>query len=201
MDHARRIGAAMKGRVAGTGRVFSLAFPGAAVVFCFVFCFAPRSHAQGDGLERAFPQSKARVEKALQEMQAATAGRLPVLDGFASSPDHPLDRYQRGYYQSKFQVTAAPSGGSLVRVSVQVTAWYADPIASKSGYQLLTSNGRVETDLLDQLGDQLAGNAPAASPNSTASASTKAASPPVSTEPTIAAPVPRLPEVRGNYSS
>jgi hypothetical protein len=121
----------MKGRVAGTGRVFSGAFPGAVVVFvfCFVFCFVPRSHAQGDGLERAFPQSKAKVEKALQEMQAATAGRLPVLDGFASSPDHPLDRYQRGYYQSKFQVTAAPSGGSLVRVSVQVTAWYALPRA------------------------------------------------------------------------
>src|SRR5580700_5553074 len=157
MDHARRIGAAMKGRVAGTGRVFSLAFPGAAVVFCFVFCFAPRSHAQGDGLERAFPQSKAKVEKALQEMQAATAGRLPVLDGFASSLDHPLDRYQRGYYQSKFQVTVAPSGGSLVRVSVQVTAWYADPVAARSGYQVLTSNGRLESDLLDQLADQLAG--------------------------------------------
>jgi hypothetical protein len=149
----------MKGRVAGTGRVFSSAFPGAVVVFvfCFVSCFVPRSHAQGDGLERAFPQSKAKVEKALQEMQAATAGRLPVLDGFASSPDQPLDRYQRGYYQSKFQVTVAPSGGSLVRVSVQVTAWYADPVAARSGYQVLSSNGRLESDLLDQLADQLAG--------------------------------------------
>jgi hypothetical protein len=188
----------MNSRTAAFRGTFSLVLMGAAIFGC-----AAGGHAQDDGNERTFPQSKARIEKALKDMQ--TAGRLPVLDGFATSASHPLERYQRGYYQSKFQVSAAPSGGSIVRVSVQVTAWYADPIASKSGYQLLTSNGRVEADLLDQLGDQLgdqlAANVPAASPNSTASASTKAASPPVSTEPTIAAPVPRLPEVRGNYSS
>ena len=181
-------------RTAAFRGTFSLVLMGAAIFGCAV-----GGHAQGEGNERTFPQSKANIEKALKEMQ--TAGRLPVLDGFATSASHPLERYQRGYYQAKFQVSAAPSGGSIVQVSVQVTAWYADPIASKSGYQLLTSNGRVEADLLDQLGDQLAANAPAASPNPTASASTKAASPPLSTEPTIAAPVPRLPEVRGNYSS
>jgi len=188
----------MNSRTAAFRGTFSLVLMGAAIFGC-----AAGGHAQDDGNERTFPQSKATIEKALKEMQ--TAGRLPVLDGFATSASHPLERYQRGYYQSKFQVSAVPSGGSIVRVSVQVTAWYADPIASKSGYQLLTSNGRVEADLLgqlgDQLGDQLAANAPAASPNPRAITSTKAASPPVSTEPTIAAPVPRLPEVRGNYSS
>ena len=116
--------------------------------------------AQGGGYERSFPQSKAAVEKVLKEMQVA--GRLPVLDSFATSADRPIDRYQRGYYQSKFQVFAAPTGGSVVRVSVQVTAWYADPVAAKAGYQLLISNGRLETDLLDQLADQLAANAPPA---------------------------------------
>src|ERR1700685_8961 len=45
----------------------------------------------------------------------------------------------------------------MVRVSVQITAWYADPVAGRSGYQVLTSNGRLEADLLDQLADQLAG--------------------------------------------
>ena len=149
----------MNGRAAGIGRVFSGAFLKAATVLvcCFISCFAQWSHAQGGGVERAFPQSKAKVERALQEMQGATAGRLPVLDGFASSADHPLDRYQRGYYQAKFQVTAAPSGGSMVRVSVQITAWYGDAVAGRSGYQVLTSNGRLEADLLDQLADQLAG--------------------------------------------
>jgi len=56
------------------------------------------SRAQGSGLERTFPQSKATVEKVLNQMQATTAGRLPVLEGFATAADHPLERYQRGYY-------------------------------------------------------------------------------------------------------
>ncbi|MGA9304991.1 MAG: hypothetical protein WBW31_06245, partial [Candidatus Sulfotelmatobacter sp.] len=77
-----------------------------ALLLALVFLCAPRGYAQGNGSERAFPQSKAQVEKALQEIQAATGGRLPVLDGFATSADHPLDRYRRGYYQSKIQVTA-----------------------------------------------------------------------------------------------
>jgi hypothetical protein len=123
--------------------------------------------AQEGGFERTFPQSKAAVEKALKEIQPAAAGRLPVLDGFATSPEHPLDRYQRGYYQSKFEVSAAPSGGSIVRVAVHVTAWYVDPVAARSGYQLLVSNGRVETDLLDQLADQLAKGGPQRTPKET----------------------------------
>jgi hypothetical protein len=128
------------------------------VLLAIAFCGAQRAYAQSDGSERVFPQSKSAIEKVLQTMQSATGGRLPALEGFATSPpDHPLDRYQRGYYQSKFQVTAAPSGGSIVRVTVQVTAWYADPVAAHAGYQLLSSNGRLEADLLDQLADQLAG--------------------------------------------
>ena len=234
---------------------FSLALLGMAMVAC-----APISYAQGNRYERSFPQSKATIEKMLQEMP--TSGRLPVVDGFAisSSADHPLDRYRRGYYESKFQVSAAPGGGSVVRVVVQVTAWYADPVAAKSGYQLLTSNGRIEGDVLDQLADQLAANTappnpmraarstanapvalpaptattqfPAESPkqgSSSASASSATGSasmpttPPSSTksssgnsptgnsasrdssiassEPAISAPVPRLPEVSGDYSS
>jgi hypothetical protein len=220
-------------RAAKIRRVFGLALLAAAVISCA----AQAALAQGNGFERAFPQSKAAIEKILKDMQTATAGRLPVLDGFATStPDHPLDRYQRGYYQSKFQVSAAPSGGSIVRVSVQVTAWYADPAAARSGYQLLSSNGRLEADLLDQLADQLAGKnkneAPQVEANSAArtahqpfpseksalasslteqpssrqpspaeSSSPDAVKPPDATEPTISAPVPRLPENQGGFST
>jgi hypothetical protein len=147
----------MKGRAGLVGRAFARRSLAAIIVFAFLFCCAQLSRAQGNGFERVFPVSKAKVEKGLQEMQAATAGRLPVLDGFATSADHPLERYRRGYYQSKFEVTAVPSGGSIVRVSVEVTAWYTDPAGARSGYQVLTSNGRLEADLLDQLADQLAG--------------------------------------------
>lgn len=119
-----------------------------------------------------------------------------------------------------------------MRVTVQVTAWYADPAAARSGYQLLPSNGRLEADLLDQLADQLAGKASQGQGNANSSASTAhkpfpseksvheasraqqsfsppqsssqessppeavktpAAQTPDSTEPTISAPVPQLP--------
>src|SRR5260221_14231817 len=114
-------------------------------------------HAQTSPYERAFPQSKVTIEKVLTAMQGSLAGHLPVLDGFAKPGERPLDRYQRGYYQATVQVNSVPSGGSIVRVSTKVTAWYADAAAaSRSGYQLLTSNCRIQTDLLDQQAEQLA---------------------------------------------
>ena len=187
----------MKRRAAGFGRVFWHA-----LLLAAIFCGAEASRAQSSGLERGFPQSKTAVEKILKEMQAATAGRLPVVDGFASAADHPLGRYQRGYYQSQFQVSATPAGGSVVRVSVQITAWYADPVAAHSGYQLLTSNGRLEADLLDQLAEQLSSKAQPAGSGSPAVAepgrSAKAPAPP---EPTISAPMPRIPKTSGSFSS
>jgi hypothetical protein len=177
MDDARRIGAAaMRGAIA------------IRIVCVALLCAA--AFAQAGEYERAFPQSKASVEKALKEMQAATGGRLPVLDGFATPGDHPLESYKRGYYQARFQVSAAPSGGSIVRVSARVTAWYNDPVASKSGYQLLNSNGRLEGDLLDQLSDQLAGVAPAANAESSVVAATKPARAPEPTPPPESAPPP-----------
>src|SRR4029077_7130062 len=107
-----------------------------------------------------------------------------------------------GYYQSKFQVSAIPAGGSVVRVSVQITAWYADPGAGHSGYQLLTSNGRLEADLLEQLAEQLSSKAQPAGSGSPAVAepagSAKAPAPP---EPTISAPIPRIPKTAGGFSS
>ncbi|MFZ1005339.1 MAG: hypothetical protein WAN65_00775 [Candidatus Sulfotelmatobacter sp.] len=184
----------------------------AVLAMAMLFASLKGVQAQSGENERTFSQSKAAVEKALKEMQAASSGRLPVLAGFATSADHSLERYQRGYYESKFQVTAAPSGGSIVRVSVQVTAWYADPTNAHSGYQLLTSNGRLEADLLDRLADQLAvqasptGTNPAATagptPTSPNRASkTSASKTPEASEPSISAPVPRLPEVKGGISS
>lgn len=112
--------------------------------------------AQDSPHERVFPQSKAAVEKVLQALQPNLAGRLPTLDGFAKPGDRPLERFQRGYYETTVQVNAMADGSSLVRATSKVTAWYSDPAGFHSGYQLLTSNGRIEEDLLDQLAEQLA---------------------------------------------
>ena len=174
------------------------------VISCGVFAFlaAASSQAQTSPYERTFPQSKAAIEKALSTLQSSLAGRLPVLDGFAKAGEHPLDRYQRGYYQSTVQVTSAPSGGSIVRISTKVTAWYVDPAGTHSGYQLLTSNGRLESDLLDQLADQLAKGSAEGDKRATISAASK---PPselsAPAEPEISAPAPQFPNTDRTFSS
>ena len=164
---------------------------------------ASASHAQTAGNERVFPQSRVTVEKALAAMQAGLAGHLPTLDGFAKPGDHPLDRYQRGYYQATVQVSSTPAG-SLVRVSTKVTAWYADSVSSRSGYQLLTSNGRLEADLLDQLAELLAKNSTESGNRSISVAPTKPSSEPAAepaAKPVISAPSPKFPTTDRNFST
>ena len=147
--------------------------------------------AQSIPYQREFPQSRTVVEKHLKELQPSSAGRLPVLEGFTVTGDRPLDRFQRGYYQCAAQVSAAPSGGSLVRAHATITAWYRDPVSAKSGYEVLPSNGRLETDFLDRLQEALGDSAA----SSTAAPIVKAQplprkNQPDAPEPTLSAPMP-----------
>ena len=132
-----------------------------------------------------------------------------MLDGFAATGDHPLDRYQRAYFQSTVEVSATASGGSVVRVRAKVTAWYSDTIPSRSGYQLLTSNGRLEGDLLDQLSAELHARAATSGPSHQPAPETAPAVAAVPAKPAApqpdesapSAPVRRLPETGGTFSS
>lgn len=175
-----------------------------------------QTSAQAGPYERTYRQPKSAVEKALKQLQPSMSGRLPVLEGFALPGDHPLNRYQRAYYQSSVQVSSTASGGSVVHMSAKVTAWYADSSPSRSGYQLLTSNGRLESDLLDQLTEALAttpgamsavGNSSQGSIESfpVTHAPTASKGPAItdkgSAEPTISAPMPQLPGTGRTFSS
>jgi hypothetical protein len=122
-----------------------------AVISAFLVCICA---GQNNAVERKFPQSKAQVERGLKTLESAMAGRLPVVEGFAAEGEYPLSSYRRAYYQSTVRVDST-AGGTVVRVSTKVTAWYTDISPAKSGYKVLTSNGRLEGDLLDQLADQL----------------------------------------------
>ena len=141
----------------------SWAFAPSIALLLAAFSGVAQTAAPANPYERKYVQPKSTVERVLRELQPALSGRLPVLDGFAVEGVRPLNRYQRAYYQSIVKVNSTPSGGSVVRVSTKVTAWYTDSNASRSGYQLLTSNGRIENDLLDQLTDLLASAPNAAS--------------------------------------
>jgi hypothetical protein len=121
-----------------------------------LLCCVPTIPAQIHAFERKFLNPRAEVDRAIQQIQDSVSGRLPILEGFVEANDEPLDRFTRGYYQCVLLVNTLPSGGSSVRVNAKITAWYSDPNAAHSGYRVLNSNGRLETDLLDQLEELLA---------------------------------------------
>jgi hypothetical protein len=166
----------------------------AAVWVWFFAVGAGLGSAQNAPPERTFAQSKTVVANAFEKLQPFIAGRLPVLDGFAVAGDRPLDRFQRAYYQCGVAINSTPSGGSRVRVSAKITAWYTDPISSRSGYQVLPSNGRLENDLLDQLEEMLGGATALAANASPPSPAPRSVAPSDSTPPAISAPVPMIPD-------
>jgi hypothetical protein len=160
-----------------------------AVVVC---CFSPLG-AQDSPNQRTFNHSKTEIEKALKAVQPVS-GRLPTLEGFATSGNASLSRFKRGYYESKVDI--APAGGNqcVVRVTTKITAWYENTTAAESGYRSLTSNGRLEADLLDRISDALSDH-PVSNTSVSAGKPAAATSPPPSS--LISAPVPQFPEVRG----
>jgi hypothetical protein len=126
---------------------------------CFILSISiPRlAIAQAVPYGGTFGKSKEEVDKALKEIQAYAGQKLPIVDGFVATGDQPLNRFERAFYQFSIDLLPATSGGTIVRVTAKITAWYADPDPSKSGYQVLLSNGRLELDLLDRLREKLSG--------------------------------------------
>ncbi len=152
------------------------------------FCLAQQS------TERTFPVSVSTVQSAIKKLAGGTSGPLPILDGFVISGTKPLQVYQRPYYQCTVRVTPAGSG-SVVRVTAKITAWDSDP--AHSGYEVLKSNGRIESDLLDRLQQSL-GAIATANPASTPSAPVMSERPSAaksSDAPEISAPTPQFPSV------
>jgi hypothetical protein len=114
----------------------------------------PFSCAQAVPYARTFPKSKVEVEKALKELQAYSGQKLPVIEGFVATGDQPLDRYERAYFQYSIDMLSTSPQATTVRVTAKITAWHVDPSPWKSGYEVLPSNGRLELDLLDRLGEK-----------------------------------------------
>jgi hypothetical protein len=119
--------------------------------------------AQNNPVERTFSQQRPDVEKAVAAAKELFHGKLPALEGFVGQTLHPVERYERAYYQCLFQVIPSMSGETSVRVTAKITAWYDDPDKQRSGYEVLPSNGRLENDALDRVQDTLDGDGTSAS--------------------------------------
>jgi hypothetical protein len=117
----------------------------------------PRAASQAVPYARNFAKPRIEVEQALKEMQAYSGQKLPTLDGFVAQGDKPLERYERGYYQFTIDLLPGENNTTIVRLSAKITAWYADRDVTKSGYQVLPSNGRLELDFLDRLEEKFTG--------------------------------------------
>jgi hypothetical protein len=130
--------------------------PGALAILLSVWITAI-AFGQAVPYARTFPKSKDDVESTLKGMQAYAGQKLPVVDGFVALGDQPLNRYERAFYQFSIDVLPDTPNTTIVRVQAKITAWYADRDPSKSEYQVLPSNGRLELDLLDRLSDKLGG--------------------------------------------
>ena len=128
---------------------------------------------------RTFQKSAEQVEDALKDLQAYSGQKLPIVDGFVATGDKPLNQYERAFYQFSIDLLPGTAGGTIVRATAKITAWYADKDPAKSGYQVLPSNGRLELDLLDRLEEKFGGKPASSMARSLSSA-------------TISAPKPKL---------
>jgi hypothetical protein len=113
--------------------------------------------AQAVPYARTYLKSKEEVDSALKEMQAYPGQKLPILEGFVAATGKPLDQFERAFYEYSIDLLPGTSGGTIVRVTAKITAWFADRDPAKSGYEVLPSNGRLELDLLDRLEDKFGG--------------------------------------------
>lgn len=115
------------------------------------------AYAQAVPYARSYGKSKPEVDQALKDLQAYSGQKLPILDGFVAETPKPLDQYERGFYQYSIELLPGDAGATLVRLTAKITAWHVDRDISKSGYEVLPSNGRLELDLLDRLQEKLTG--------------------------------------------
>jgi hypothetical protein len=121
-----------------------------------VLQFSPTAPARAQAIPyaRTFLKSKEDVEAALKGLQAYAGQKLPIVDGFVAMGEQPLDRYEHAFYQFSIDLVPNSTDSTVVKLSAKITAWYIDPDPSKAGYQVLPSNGRLELDLLDRLGEK-----------------------------------------------
>ena len=94
-----------------------------------VLAFSGAALAQGaTSYQRVISRPVAEVRAAVQKLSPTMKGRLPTLEGFvADQTNPPLDRYDKGYFECKFDVAPAVGGGTLVVATAKVTAFLNDP--------------------------------------------------------------------------
>lgn len=100
---------------------------------------------------RAYALAEDDLKKALQKLGAFDDAALPVLEGFTMLGPDRLVLYDRPHYQFRVAFEPAGSERTMVRIEAMITARYTDGAGARPEYRSVTSNGRLEADLLDRL--------------------------------------------------
>ena len=119
-------------------------------------CVLPATAEEMKGAqERTFPFPPAAIKAALTNLGAYQGTRLPTMEGFVNTEGIRVEDLQRPYSEFKIELVPEAPTRTRVRVKANVSAWYASPDPNYTGYRALDSNGRLESDLLDRLGEYL----------------------------------------------
>jgi len=107
-----------------------------------------------------FSKSAEEVEGALKDLQAYFRPKTPDLwTAFVATGDKPLNQYERAcFINSRLTCCRERAAAQSWRVTprkLRRGTRTKDP--AKSGYQVLSSNGRLELDLLDRLEEKFGG--------------------------------------------
>jgi hypothetical protein len=146
-------------------------FNALAALLVLVTACASNARGQAVPYARTYPKTRAEVDQSLKDLGAYAGQKLPILDGFVATTPKPISHYERAFYQLAIELFPGTGtrGGTVVQVTAKITAWYADSDPSKSGYEVLASNGRLEFDLLDRLDEKLGTAAPGSAHSSATS--------------------------------
>jgi len=104
--------------------------------------------------EREFDHPIDDLKQALQALHADDTTKLPTVHGFVSD-NLAIGIYERPYYQFETELVSRNADRTLLRVRARVTAWHTDSAGGSPEYRSLTSNGRLESELLDRVNSYL----------------------------------------------
>jgi hypothetical protein len=104
-------------------------------------------------IERDYAFDEGDVRNAIAALKVDAPVKLPTFRGFISE-NVALGEYERPYAQYEIEVIPFEDH-TFVRAKATITAWHTAPGTSAQEYRALLSSGRLESDLLDRLAEQL----------------------------------------------
>jgi len=109
------------------------------------------SGSPGTPSAQTYNSSREDVRKALQVLGAFEDASLPMLEGFVVLDPEQIKAYDGPRYQFRVEFKEAAAGQTVVSLEARISARYMDGASPRSDYRSVTSNGRLEADMLERL--------------------------------------------------